>query len=216
MAAVADGAGSVALADVGSALAAHESVRILSHYLAADKHEPDWERLMRRTFEETLSIVKKEAKDRNCGLHELSTTLILAAATPQMAACMQIGDGAAVVSFQGGDILTLSAPQQGECLNQTIFLTSSDALESSKFSLQKGKVVFMSLFSDGLQQLALTLPGYTPHQPFFTPLQQFVMNRNTGECLDTHEQLSRFLDSPRVNERTDDDKTLVLAALIEK
>ena len=62
----------------------------------------------------------------------------------------------------------------------------------------------------------LTLPGYTPHQPFFTPLQQFVMNRNTGECLDTHEQLSRFLDSPRVNERTDDDKTLVLAALIEK
>ena len=59
-------------------------------------------------------------------------------------------------------------------------------------------------------RLALKLPGYEPHAPFFKPLFTFITGAE-DETLAT-QQLAGFLASARVCARTDDDKTLVLAA----
>jgi hypothetical protein len=64
--------------------------------------------------------------------------------------------------------------------------------------------------TDGLLNLALQRPGYAPHTRFFEPLVQFC-----SQAEEPHEasaQLSAFLASERVCARTDDDKTLVVAA----
>ena len=65
------------------------------------------------------------------------------------------------------------------------------------------------MFTDGLQRLALDFAGHTPHHGFFGPLFEQLRAVNDSESL--VEPFRCFLDSDRVNQRTDDDKTLVLA-----
>ena len=63
--------------------------------------------------------------------------------------------------------------------------------------------------SDRLIRLALKMPCQEPHTPFFQPLFQFA--RAAFAEAEAVRQLEAFLQSERVNARTDDDKTLVLA-----
>jgi hypothetical protein len=73
----------------------------------------------------------------------------------------------------------------------------------------------VAVFSDGLQRLALNMADNTAHEPFFTNFFR-VLGASTPEQGDQlHGALLRFLRSPDVNERTDDDKTLALAVLTE-
>jgi hypothetical protein len=66
----------------------------------------------------------------------------------------------------------------------------------------------VALFSDGLLTLALNVDENQPYAPFFTPLFAFAKEA-TDEAQAT-QALATFLDSERVNQRTHDDKTLVL------
>ena len=67
----------------------------------------------------------------------------------------------------------------------------------------------LALLTDGLQMLALDYAQSRVHSPFFAPLFRTIRN---GPCEETlHAALLGFLDSKRVNDRTDDDKTLLLA-----
>ena len=68
------------------------------------------------------------------------------------------------------------------------------------------------MFSDGLQRLALVYQSQTVHEPFFEPMFAELRNADLQTCNSLSDQLARFLDSPKINERTDDDKTLVLAS----
>lgn len=62
------------------------------------------------------------------------------------------------------------------------------------------------MFSDGLQMYQ-----GVAHAPFFAPLFKFIA---VAKDLDvTHQELTEFLQSPRVCDRTDDDLTLLLASL---
>ncbi|MGL4552961.1 MAG: PP2C family serine/threonine-protein phosphatase, partial [Gemmataceae bacterium] len=62
---------------------------------------------------------------------------------------------------------------------------------------------------DGLQGLALHYATRTAHGPFFAPLFRALRGADPEELGDP---MRAFLESPRVNGRTDDDKTLILAA----
>jgi hypothetical protein len=57
--------------------------------------------------------------------------------------------------------------------------------------------------------LALSYASKSAHQPFFA--RMFAALRKVGDREDLVVPLRQFLDSPAVNDRTDDDKTLVLA-----
>src|SRR5208282_2256447 len=100
-------------------------------------------------------------------------------------------------------------PQSGEYANTTCFLTDPHYETEMAFFFEDERVDQVALFTDGLQMLALNYAEKTGHSPFFLPLFQKLADAPSSEEL--VEPLNRFLDSPRVNERTDDDKTLVLA-----
>lgn len=213
LAAVADGAGSASHSDLGAQIASQTAVETL-------KAEPDLEnRLLNnsRTFKTVLTnalksalrAVKKEAKTQGVKPRELASTLITIIATPKIVATAQIGDGAGVIQTQQNELIALTTPDNGEYVNQTTFLISPKAISTAQLHIWHGTPTHIALFSDGLQMLALQMPFGKPHKPFFSPLFAFISK--AGETAQA--QLASFLQSPRVKERTDDDLTLLLAAL---
>ncbi len=212
VAAVADGAGSAALAEVGSIMAVKAAVEHLQDAkLHLTEKETDLRELILAAMKSSLAALVAEADRRKRPLRDLATTLIVFVAAPSQIAAAQIGDGAVVIEENGGGGFTaLTGPGQAEYLNETTFLTSSDALDKVQFAARQASAAHVAAFSDGLQMLALKMPGGIPHPPFFTPLWRLV------DATEAHESagdpLTSFLRSPRIGERTDDDLTLLLAA----
>jgi hypothetical protein len=115
-----------------------------------------------------------------------------------------------VVAGESPDKLFLvNQAQRGEYANETYFLTQEDALEQVQVSVYAKPVNLLAVMSDGLTRLALQLPAQEPYLPFFQPLLAFAARANEEEQAARH--LVEFLTSERVCDRTDDDKSLVLA-----
>jgi Protein phosphatase 2C len=189
VAAVADGAGSAALAEVES--------------------DSEWQVFFTASLQVARAAVEAEAATREVAARDLACTLIAVVATPELIAVAQIGDGAAVAGDSAGNAIALTVPPCGEYINETIFLISPNAIETAQFQVMREPLRHLAVFSDGLQMLALKIPEGTPHGPFFAPLFRF--SGEVKEDSDAKEQLESFLRSPRVSERTDDDLTLLLA-----
>lgn len=210
--AVADGAGSAKLSAVGAQVAVHRAVEAVIQKQKAIT-EVAWEDSLREALTAAQEAVRAEAERQEAELRELATTLIIVVATAQQVAVAQVGDGAAVVESKEKMLHGLTTPEQGEYLNETKFLICADAVETAQIKIWQGQPTHLAVFSDGLQMLGLKMPDGTPHQPFFSPLFQFVAAAE--DEMMAKEQLVSFLRSPRVSERTDDDLTLVLAAWCE-
>jgi hypothetical protein len=125
-------------------------------------------------------------------------------------AASHIGDGGIVILTEQDELLSVTKPPIGEYANETTFLTSEgweDTLQNANFTRP---IRGVAAFSDGLQRLALNLPAGEPFPPFFLPL--FAL---AAEAVDSNPaaRLDEFLNSSRINARTDDDKTLLLATL---
>lgn len=216
VAAVADGAGSATLAEVGSQVAAGAAVEAISQKYSdlhvATEDEASWQQLLLHGLEVARLSVTAEAAVRDTQVRELATTLILVVATPQLVAAAQVGDGAAVIQDRQNNLITLTAPQSGEFINETTFLIANDALSKAQVTVWQGQPTQLAVFSDGLQLLALQMSDGIPYQPFFAPLFRFAAEAtDEGEA---RQQLQQFLSSERVTQRTDDDVTLFLATLV--
>jgi serine/threonine protein phosphatase PrpC len=213
VAAVADGAGSAVLGDVGAAIASDTAVTTLSAlpWGRVPKHAAGLRVCLLTALSAARAAVAAAAATRQVPPHDLATTLIVLVATPALVAVGQIGDGAVVVSDGAGNVTALTTPQHGEYANETTFLTSPDALATAQVRIRHGAQVSLAAFSDGLQRLALQMPGGTPHVPFFAPLFRFLAAMSDGQAAQA--QVEAFLRSARVRGRTDDDITLVLATL---
>jgi hypothetical protein len=99
----------------------------------------------------------------------------------------------------------------GEYANSTRFVIDDDAAERLVVRRWDAPVQRAAAFSDGIQNLALDLASGQPHAPLFDHLFAVTERAAAGREEDLHGALVRFLNSPDVNERTDDDKTLALA-----
>jgi hypothetical protein len=210
--AVADGAGSVPQAEVGSVRAVEVAITTGADRLGDPARlAPDgWAALLTDVFRTARQAVEQEAAARCEPPGNLASTLLLVFVTPTTIAAGQIGDGAIVARFGENDWRAITRPPATEYCNETTFLTSGPALPALQTVVQTGEVTGLAVFSDGLQMLALRMPQGEPHVPFFAPLLRFVTRVDDparGEA-----RLREFLQSPRVVQRTDDDLTLVLAA----
>ena len=193
--AVADGAGSAPLAAEGSSravAAAMEAMRAgvdLADVMAAAR----------------ASLEPVAAGER---LGDRATTLLVVRVRDGVVETAQVGDGA-VVLRRAGALEVVAADEKGEYLNETCFLTSAGWLESLRCaSVDADGVDGVAAMTDGLQLVAFDLATGVPHAPFFEPFFAFVAG--DGEV----EGLATFLGSDRVGERTDDDVTLAVAALV--
>lgn len=143
---------------------------------------------------------------------DYACTLLAAVVDGDAATYVQIGDGAIIFSAcpESADLEWAFWPQRGEYENQTHFATDDDALDRLELR-QQPPPYRLALLSDGLQRLALHYATQGVHTPFFRPLFARLEAAAGDEFDAVGHDLARFLDSPRVNARTDDDKTLILA-----
>lgn len=143
---------------------------------------------------------------------EFACTLLVAMVSSNSSAFFQVGDGAIVVD--GIDCEPFNYifwPDRGEYENTTVFVTQEEALEHLQFDLVDRPIRKLAVFTDGIQHLALNLKEHVPHAPFFSPLFSHLSNCPQGRSDDYTYHLQQFLASDRVNSRTDDDKTLIVA-----
>jgi hypothetical protein len=211
LAAVADGAGSASESLKGATTACKAALDELEKGIRkfGNGSDEDWKKIISDAFARAREAVFTEAETLQKPARELACTLIVLAASPERAVAGQIGDGAALVANGTGELLNLTRPAETEYLNQTTFLTGDEALGSIQVSCFTGPVRSIAMFTDGLQMLALKMPDAKPHQPFFAPLLKFMAAEQ--DSARRVEQLQKFLTSPKLTQRADDDLTLLLA-----
>jgi hypothetical protein len=214
VAAVADGAGSAAHAEVGAATAvaaALDSIRGRLESFASCADDEVFKAALLESIGDARSAVEREAEERAQAAREFASTLILVVATPDFVAAAQVGDGGVVLRDACGGLVALTSPEFGEYVNEVCFLTSPGAERNTQARVWRGRVGQLAMFSDGLELLCLRMPEGEPHGPFFEPVFDFVKGAADEER--AGEELNTFLLSPRVRAQTDDDTTLILASL---
>lgn len=214
LATVADGAGSALLAEVGATTAVAAAIEAgRQRFRETEGCHFNWDKLLSETLTAARGALEREAEARSMPLRDFACTLTVVVAGTDFVAAIQVGDGTVVVAEPDGAMFTILRPVQGECLNETVFLTSPDSIELSRPSVWRGRPAHLAVLSDGLQMTALRMPSAEPHPGFFTPLFQFLSRQ--GDGAQAQEALASFLASPRVRDRTDDDLTLLLASQVE-
>ena len=212
--ALADGAGSAPESETGANLAVTEALMTLENAEANDTpgDANAWAKAVQEAFFAARQALADEAQTAGLPLKAFATTLICVVAAGDGLVLGQVGDGVLVARTPTGDLHTLTQPQRGQYANETLFLTMPGALQQAYFQIIELELAGLALMSDGLSRLALQLPGYTPHAPFFHPLWTFTAQAEPGEL--ANRELAAFLASERVCARTDDDKSLVIAVNI--
>ncbi len=205
LAACSDGAGSAKLSHLGSRRAVErfleEAVRSIGE--TAPEHE-----VIEAWVDAARASVLEEASALGVPPRQLACTLLGAVAGDTWAAFVQIGDGVIVFDSETGYDLAFW-PDNGEYANTTRFLTDEDYREHLRIEIVPRQVNEIALLTDGLQMLALDFAPAQVHGPFFSPLFRTV--RSGPDETTLHASLLEFMDSSRVNDRTDDDKTLLIA-----
>ncbi|MDS4025696.1 MAG: PP2C family serine/threonine-protein phosphatase [Candidatus Contendobacter sp.] len=207
----ADGAGSAAQARVGAELTCQtllaECAAELTQTVAAAWTRTVAEMLIARV----QTAVSQRAAEIGLPVRAFACTLLGAVLTDHHALFLQIGDGAIVIGT-GDDYRPVFWPQTGEYANETYFVTDASATARLEFAMLAEPVTEIALLTDGLQPLALRYQTRQAHAPFFRPLFQRLRTAPEPGCpADLQAALERFLDAPSLNQRTHDDKTLILA-----
>jgi hypothetical protein len=221
IAVLADGAGSASRAEAGARLACAFILGAVESLLAEGAGPRDVDRgRVEAWLAELAAETARLAAAEGLAPRDFSSTLLTAVVAADCAAFFQVGDGAIVVDAepprQGYDCVFWPAHDEYE--NVTFFAAQPDAAEHLLWTLVDRPVAELALFSDGLQRLALDYAAQQPHVPFFRSMLSPLHDQDAGPNADQVAgedglslSLAAFLDSPRVNDRTDDDKTLMLA-----
>lgn len=220
--AIADGSGSAQHSAIGAALAVNSTLDYLSNLETwLQPHpNPQWpttekppsppqiKRLFERTLTKVRNDLQQQATESNYGLETLACTLLAFVATPHWIAAMQIGDGFIVVSNRAQAYQLLFAPDKGEFVNQTTFVTSSMAFKDLQIKVISDPPQFICAATDAFERLGMHLPQWEPHPAFFKPLEEYLKETPNPEQNDAY--IMSFLESEYLNQQTDDDKTLLL------
>jgi serine/threonine protein phosphatase PrpC len=221
---VADGAGSAARSEEGAQCA----VASMLDYLCDHKR---WKMLIdeqstRHFFEQavkyTLQKISDLADSKKYLVEDLNCTLLAFIATPDMIVSMQIGDGLIIIHHGTSQKYQLIfQPDEGENYGETTFLTSKNAYSSLQTNYQEiSQPLFVFLSTDGIQRIAAKYEvsesgeiEWRPFIPFIESLEEHI--KSAVNLYDAENKLVDFLESEKVNNKTDDDKT-VLMCLFER
>ena len=211
--ACADGAGSASHSDVGSMIACDGLTQQVSQLLES---EAELTSVTRETVTAWLQQIRLEIADQaamlNVSTRQLATTLLGGVITSDAALFLQIGDGA-IVARRQDQFECVFWPQSGEYANTTNFITDTGFADAFEYCIIEEPVDECVLFSDGLERLVLNFSDRQVHRPFIEPMLNALRSADPNH--DFFTPLREFLNSEKINARTDDDKTLILATRLE-
>ncbi len=211
----ADGAGSAAVADVGAKLVCQRFITLVKDLVASGGSVEDIERdRVAHWLARLVERLSMRAEANGLGIEDYACTLVAAIVGEGAAAFVQVGDGAIVLS-DGAERgwKYVFWPQHGEFANTTNFITSMNAASVFEFATTREAFAEIALLTDGLENLVLRKADKSVHGPFFDSMFRSVRRSSAvGEDNALSRDLERYLSTPSVVQRTDDDKTLILAS----
>ena len=148
---LADGAGSAKFSHFGAECIVNGTADFIIDNFFHLISQEDGRNVTRELFSAAMDLLEREAKYRNCTTKDLASTLLIAAVSEENFFLAHLGDG--VIGYLNDTGLkTVSTPDNGEFVNETVFLTSANA--SSHMRIYKGKLKNISgfvLMSDGTE-----------------------------------------------------------------
>ena len=207
-----DGAGSAALSRFGSAMVTRSFCQSAAAYLRDGRRATDIDEAVAGDW---LDAIRDRIAGRAGLVGEIprsfAATLVGVIVSRDLAVVVHVGDGACALRVSGeAGWRVPSWPAQGEYASTTYFVTD-DPQPRVGISRVEGRVEEVAVFTDGLERLALDFIGRCAFDRFFESLFPALRHAPPGRQRALPAQLRDFLDSERVIERTDDDKTLVMA-----
>lgn len=214
-----DGAGSASRSEFGSAIACREMTDNIRLYLEDGGHVIDITRELAIDWLENAAVaLSEEAAAAKVPVREYACTLLVAIVSESHSVFMQVGDGAIVFWGRGEDDWCLMAwPQHGEYINTTCFLTEPVARANFEFCSTTQHVDEIAVFTDGIEALVLHYATQSVHSPFFDSVFPAVRAiAEPGINAEMSSKLAAYLSSNSISDRTDDDKTLLLASRVKR
>jgi len=151
------------------------------------------------------------ARRKDTAPREFAATLVAAIVSPHDAAFIHVGDGASVFRLgESTEWIVPTWPAQGEYASTTFFVTD-DPVPIVQHAYVEQSIAEIAVFSDGLERLALDFSKRAAHAPFFDTFFRPLQNSGAGRNRKLSKHLHHFLDGPSICNKTDDDKTLILA-----
>ena len=212
-----DGAGSAACADEGaraSCAAFLEFSRLALGWVCRAEYLTDG--FGQEALADLQVNIVALAKGLNEPASAFACTLLGAIVTQDSAIFVQLGDGAIVFRVaQDGPWRLAVQMQRGEFVNETVFVTRYDAARYVQLVRVNEPIYEFALMTDGVELLAIKQPGAQPHAAFFEHvIAGLRKSSEPGEACTHGRWIQAFLESDAVNQRTDDDKTLILATRV--
>lgn len=211
---VSDGAGSAAYAAMASVVAVNKGIAVVNDWLLQDLEVEETHLLqLAENIYDNLAVL---AEQHDTDLGEFSCTLLGFVIFPDRACFLQIGDGAIVRNDGNGHFSHLWWPHNGEYQNTTAFLIDNPNFQNLKTRIVEESITEVAVFTDGLQMLALNNESESVHQPFFNDLFKWLrMASDVEHVAILNIKLKEYLGGHVISNRTDDDKTLLLATRLK-
>lgn len=211
IATVSDGAGSASHSKYGATLITRSLVVGARKWLSSGSKSPSDEEVW-SWIDAARDQISHVAKARKLEPRDFAATVVCVLAVEDNITIIHIGDGAAVIklddTWQVG-----SWPEAGEYASTTYFVTDEPE-PRLRINRVEGLPQAIALFTDGLERLSLDFSSKQPHVPFFEKMLQPVLLGSPGQNRPLSASLAQYLSSEVVNSRTDDDKSLIIAAMI--
>jgi len=210
---VCDGAGSARWGGVGAWLTTDVFNKNCRNFFLQNKTFPS-DDLIWSWVDEARDRINKLATSRSAQLSDFATTLIVTMSDGDNTLIAHIGDGAVVARNNDDQQWNcLSWPAHGEYASTTRFITENGTPDLRITRIDRSMDALF-LFSDGLERLALDFKVEKPFSPFFEqmikPLQN---NEEFGFLQNLSRSLLDYLNSDKINNRTDDDKSIIIASI---
>ena len=210
---VSDGAGSAENSHIGSELACTLFIEEATAYLKTNPITSIDSAITQGWLGNIRDAINRQAIADQKRPRDYACTFLAAIIGEIQAAFIQIGDGAIVVSdIEESSWGWVFWPHKGEYANTTSFLTDENALGKVSFETTNAPIVEVALFTDGIELLVLDYATQTAFAPFYDKMFPAI-RASTANGMDNGLSLSleKYLASPLVCDRTDDDKSLILA-----
>lgn len=210
---VSDGAGSALNGGQGAEIACQTARSFFEREIKQSN-----ESVFSKEFIENIIKVVNERIEDVAGLNfsskrDYACTFLGAIVSIEKSIFFQVGDGC-IVAASNGIRGIIFWPEAMLYANMTNFIIDTDVLDHLQICIQNFPVHELTLSTDGLQRLILNFDIMAPHTPFFDRIFSPLKSGTTINEDELSEQLSVFLDTEIINNRTDDDKTLILATRI--
>ena len=205
--ALADGAGSAALSHFGAQCVVNRATAFIADRFFDLIAREDGRSVTQEILSVLLQALRNEALLHGCALKDLASTLLVAAVGDGKFFLAHLGDG--VIGYLNDSGLKVaSTPDNGEFSNETVFVTSADAV--ARLRIFKGALKNISgfiLMSDGSEQSL-----YSKRKKTLAPAVKRLMHRT---CLVDGKILSPQLEealSTVIAANTQDDCSVAILA----